>query len=190
MYELGGFVPRKRMSSEMSEVFSRRMRLSGIGAAVARRIEANAAECAALAALFNLPAIGSLTGDFRLHHEQRGIIAATLRLRAAVTQTCVITLEPFDAVVTEDAALRLVPAASIHEAAELVVDADTLEGPDEIPYAGETIDLGAILAEQLALALDPYPKKPGATLPPDLGGGAANPFDALKRLSGRDPPPI
>ena len=147
MYELGGFVPRKRMSSEMSEVFSRRMRLSGIGAAVARRIEANAAECAALAALFNLPAIGSLTGDFRLRHEQRGIIAATLRLRAAVTQTCVITLEPFDAVVTEDAALRLVPAASIHEAAELVVDADTLEGPDEIPYAGETIDLGAILAE-------------------------------------------
>ncbi len=182
MYELGGFVPRKPMSSELSEVFSRRMRFSGIGEAVERRIEADAAECAALASLFNLPAIASLTGDFMLRHEQRGVIAARLRLRAALTQVCVITLEPFDAMVTEEAALRFVPAASILEAAELILDPNTLEGPDEIPYVGETIDLGAVLAEQLALALDPYPRRPGAALPAQAAGEAASPLAALRRL--------
>jgi hypothetical protein len=29
---------------------------------------------------------------------------------------------------------------------------------------GETLDLGEALAEQLALALDPYPRAPGASL--------------------------
>jgi uncharacterized metal-binding protein YceD (DUF177 family) len=187
MYELGVFVPRKTMSSEMSEVFSRRMRLSGIGQEVERRIEASEAECAALAALFNLPAIAALTGDFVLRHEQRGSIAARLTLRAKLTQICVITLEPFDAVVAEEAALRFIPAASIPEAAELVLDPETLEGPDEIPYAGESIDLGAVLAEQLALALDPYPKKPGATMPGEVTDATANPFAALQRLKDQDP---
>jgi len=182
MYEVGGFVPRKTMSSEMSEIFSRRMRLSGIGEVVERRIEANAAECAALAALFGLPGIASLAGDFQLRHEQRGVIAATLRLRAALTQLCVVTLEPFEAVVADEATLRFVPAASIPEAAELILDPETLEGPDEIPYGGETIDLGAVLAEQLALALDPYPKKPGAALPAEAAEPADNPFAALRRL--------
>ncbi len=182
MYEVGGNVPRKRMSSEMSEVFSRKMRLGGIGGAVRRRIEADTVECTALAALFCLPAIESLSGDFELRHEQRGVIAATLTLRARVTQVCVITLEPFAATVSETADLRFVPAAAVHEGAELVVDAETLEGPDEIPYSGETIDLGAVLAEQLALALDPYPKKPGATLPAEAVDEAANAFAALSKL--------
>jgi uncharacterized metal-binding protein YceD (DUF177 family) len=170
------------MSSEMSEVFSRKMRLGGIGGAVHRRIEADKDECAALAALFGLPGIAALSGDFELRHEQRGVIAAILALRARVTQICVITLEPFDATVSETADLRFVPAATVHEGAELVVDAETLEGPDEIPYSGETIDLGAVLAEQLALALDPYPKKPGATLPAEVSDGAVNPFASLRKL--------
>jgi len=188
MYELGGFVPRKHMN-EMSEIFSRKMRLSGIGPEVERHIEANPSECAALATLFNLPAIAALSGDFSLRHEQRGIIAAKLRLHAKLTQICVITLDPFEAAIAEEATLRFVPAAAIPEAAELVLDPETLEGPDEIPYAGESIDLGAILAEQLALTLDPYPKKPGATLPPEAAEAAGNPFAALRQIKDRNEPP-
>jgi len=166
--------------SDMSEVFSRREKLGGIGRAVRRRIEANAAECAALASLFGLPAIASLTGDFELAHEQAGVIAATILLRARVTQICVVTLEPFEAVVREDANVRFVPAAWVREGTEMVLDAETLEGPDEIPYAGEVIDLGAVLAEQLALALDPYPRKPGAVLPEGLAAEADSPFAGLR----------
>jgi len=165
--------------SEMSEVFSRREKL-GIGPAVRRRIEASEAERAALAALFSLPAIASLSGDFELQHEQDGVIAASLKLRARVTQICVVTLEPFAAVVAEDAKLRFVPAAKVREGEEHVLDAETLEGPDEIVFNGHEIDLGAVLAEQLALALDPYPRKPGAVLPAGLADEADSPFAGLR----------
>jgi len=166
--------------SDMSEVFSRREKLGGIWPAMRRRIEANEPERAALAALFGLPAIASLSGDFELAHERGGVIAATLKLRARVTQVCVVTLEPFEARVKEDAKLRFVPAAKMREGGEDMLDAETLEGPDEIFYAGETIDLGAVLTEQLALALDPYPRKPGAVLPQSVADDADNVFAALR----------
>jgi hypothetical protein len=92
----------------------------------------------------------------------------------------VVTLEPFEARLDEHAALRFVPAQTLREAADLAeLDAETLEGPDEIPYNGELIDLGAALAEQLALSLDPYPRKPGAELPAGLGEADTNPFSVL-----------
>jgi uncharacterized metal-binding protein YceD (DUF177 family) len=166
--------------SDMSEVFSRREKLGGIGPATRRRIEANEAERAALAALFGLPAIAALSGEFELAHEQDGVIAASLKLRARVTQICVVTLEPFEARVAEDAKLRFVPAAKVREGEEHVLDAETLEGPDEIVFTGQVIDLGAVLAEQLALALDPYPRKPGAVLPETAADEAAHPFAALR----------
>ena len=59
---------------------------------------------------------------------------------------------------------------------------DDPESIDEIPYEGSTIDLGEAAAEQLALALDPYPHKPGATLP-DSDEAPRNP--AFAALAGR-----
>ncbi len=47
------------------------------------------------------------------------------------------------------------------------------------------IDLGEALAEQLALALDPYPRKPGAKLPSEASDDGANPFSALKAKFGK-----
>jgi uncharacterized metal-binding protein YceD (DUF177 family) len=166
----------------MDGIFSRNMKLGGIGAApVRRRITATEAECEALAERFGLPSIGALSGDFTLTHRRGGVIDAQLRLEALVTQVCVVSLEPFDAAIAEDAALRFVPAASVREGEAEELDAETLEGPDEIAYQGEIIDLGALLAEQLALALDPYPRKPGATVPAELQA-VENPFAALRGL--------
>jgi hypothetical protein len=175
----------------LSEIFSRRMKAAPIGTTpVERRIEAEAAERAALAAIFGLPAIASLGGDFTLA-STGGVIEATLALTARVTQICVISLEPFEAKIGETARLRFIPAAALREDSEIaVVDPESLEGPDELPYAGDVIDLGAVLAEQLALALDPYPRKPGAKLPPGASSGDANPFAVLaarKTLPANDP---
>ncbi|HQT65001.1 MAG: hypothetical protein B7Z75_09760 [Acidocella sp. 20-57-95] len=167
------------MSDDMSQIFSRRMKLGGIGTnKVTRTITATSEECAALAALFGLPAIAALAGEFTVSHERAGVLAADLKLTARVTQECVVTLELFETTITEAAQLRFVPESKL--GAGDVLDAETLEGPDEIPYAGEAIDLGAVLAEQLALALDPYPRKPGAALPEGFGEAAASgPFAAL-----------
>ena len=46
-----------------------------------------------------------------------------------------------------------------------------------------TIDLGAIATEFLILAIDPYPRKPGAVFQsPSAGEPAAHPFAALAAL--------
>ena len=56
-----------------------------------------------------------------------------------------------------------------------------LDAPDEIPYQGSAIDLGEAATEQLALALDPYPKQPGAEQAA-AGGRGQHAFAALAAL--------
>lgn len=116
---------------------------------------ASAAECEALARRFDIPAIRSLTCHFELHHEPGQAVRAAGHLQALVTRICVATLEPFDSRVDEDFRLRFVPETMLSEAIDPEAD-------DEIPFVGDTIDLGEAAAQQLALALDPYPRRPGA----------------------------
>jgi uncharacterized metal-binding protein YceD (DUF177 family) len=118
------------------------------------QVEASPAECAALARRFGLPAVRALSCRFRLRPLAGGAIAADGLLRAEVVQVCVASLEEFPAAVTEAFTVRFVPAGSERD------DPDP-ESVDEIPYEGGRLDLGEAAAEQLALALDPYPRKPG-----------------------------
>jgi hypothetical protein len=148
----------------MSAMFSQKLRISRLGPVPqVHEVVADAQSRAALAAAFGLPDIARLNGVFSLTQRRDGIIDAELRMDARLTQTCVLTLEPFEATIAEAARLRFVPDSAL--AAPITLDPQTLDGPDEIPYTGESIDLGAALAEQLALSLDPYPRKPGAVLP-------------------------
>ncbi|MCW5690545.1 MAG: DUF177 domain-containing protein, partial [Pseudolabrys sp.] len=51
------------------------------------------------------------------------------------------------------------------------------------PLTGNSIDLGAIAAEFLVLAIDPYPRKEGAQFaPPAVEKGGNYPFAALTAL--------
>jgi len=160
----------------MSVEFSRPLRLERIGAAgLEMTVSAEAAECEALAARMNLPAIASLICRFRIRPGPAGCIEAQGRLSAKVTQICVISLDAFPAELMEAFEIRFVPEGT--EAEE--PDPDSV---DEIPHDGQTIDLGEVAAEQLALALDPYPRKPGAELPPEATPPGENPFAPLASL--------
>jgi uncharacterized metal-binding protein YceD (DUF177 family) len=143
----------------------------------AEHLVATAAECAALARRFAIPAVNRLEAVLHLALEPGGAVAVTGRLSAEVVQTCVVTLEPVTQEVAEAVALR-VPAPG-------EVPSDDPEGPDEIAAEGDAVDLGEAIAEQLALALDPYPRAPGAGLPGE-GEGAqdapSGPFSALAAL--------
>lgn len=169
----------------MDEEFSRTIKAGHIReTAQTHEVAADEAARAALAARFGLPGIARLEGRFVLRHERSGIIAATLALRAEVTQICVVSLEPFTTEIVEESALRFVPArdSAVDEDEEGEdLTPETLEGPDELPYVDDTIDLGAALAEQLALALPPYPRKPDAELPASARDAQAHPFAALAR---------
>jgi hypothetical protein len=146
----------------------RPVRIAHIGAdGMEVLVEASEAECAALAARMRLPAIPALRARFMLARGVGGTIEAAGRLEATVVQTCVVSLEDFDAPVAEDFVVHFVPEGTESD------DPDP-ESVDEIPYAGDSIDLGEATAEQLALSLDPYPRRPGALLPQD----AADAVDA------------
>ena len=139
--------------------FSRRVPLQRIGAhGLEQDVQANAAELQALAARLQIPAVTSLRCRFTLGAPSHGAVEAEGELRAEVTQVCVVTLEPFEAVVQERFRLHFVPEGAEND------DPDP-DAPDEVPYRDDAIDLGETATEQLALGLDPYPRRPG--LPAD-----------------------
>ena len=69
--------------------------------------------------------------------------------------------------------MRFVPAARESE------DIDP-EAVDEIPYEGEKIDLGEATVQELALALDPYPRRADAELPAGAAEPPLSPFVVLR----------
>jgi uncharacterized metal-binding protein YceD (DUF177 family) len=139
-----------------------------------RVIEADSAERVGLADRMNLPAIAALRCAFHLSPQDGGVVLAHGHLRAEVTQTCVVSAEDFPASVEEHFVVRFVPAGTETED-------DDPDSIDEIPYEGHTIDLGEAAAEQLGLALDPYPRMPGAELPEAAVEEPDHPFAALAR---------
>jgi hypothetical protein len=143
-------------------------------------VTATPAECAALAARLRIPAVRSMTCRFQLNNLPRGNVAAEGELRARVVQTCIVSLDDFAIDIVEPFSIRFVPAGT--ESEEDLLSTDP-ESDDEVPYEGVFLDLGEAASEQLALALDPYPRKPGAELPEAATDLDVSPFAALAPLA-------
>ncbi len=173
-------------------LFSRPVRVDALPKdGLTQTIEANPAERAALAALNRLPEIAKLTATFVLRRAGRGGVRVAGAVHAEITQTCVVSLEPFQATLDEAVDVRFAPpgeeggarrGASVASAETILLDA---EGEPD-PIVDGRIDLGALAAEFMALGLDPYPRKPGAAFaPPAEEAGADSPFDALAEVGKR-----
>ena len=141
-------------------------------------VEANGAECAALARRMKLPAVQALTCNFRLEWDSTGCLFARGHLVARVVQICVVSLDEFTDTVEDRFIARCVEEGQESDQADP-------DAPDEIVYADGIIDLGEAAAEQLALALDPYPRAPGVEMPDTSDESAAYPFAALTGLRQR-----
>ena len=123
-------------------------------------------ECVALTERFGLLALNSLSARTTLEWvEPNTVLRMTGRFLASVTQKCVITLNPFDAEIEEE--ISLLFARNVSEAADIVASNEAE------PLEGTVLDIGEIVAEELSLSLDPYPRNPSAD-PSDmaLGPGA------------------
>jgi len=126
-------------------------------------IEADAAECAALAKRLGVPAVKSFAATIRLRLTGGGkIIRLSGHIKAALEQICVVTLEPMESSVEEDFS-RLYSVEAGDEMAEVVIEIDE-DVPD--PVEDGQIDMGEAAAEHLALAMDPFPRSPGAAFTP------------------------
>ena len=113
------------------------------------------------------------------------------RVEADVTQECVVTLEPVKDRISEAVEGLFLPEDSklgrfgFEGGGEVLLDADGPDRPET--FAGDSIDAGALAEEFFALAIDPYPRKPGAVLPAadDAEEGAAGPFQEKLRALAR-----
>jgi uncharacterized metal-binding protein YceD (DUF177 family) len=164
--------------------FSRPVRIDTLGEGPrSMTIEADAGERAALARRFGLVEIARLAAEAALVRRGEEVIA-TGRVAAAVTQSCVASGEPVEAVVDEPFELMFRPAPPAERTDDEVELSDT--ELDLVFYDGAAIDLGEAAAETLFLSLDPYPRAPDAQEALKAAGvkseEEAGPFGALAEL--------
>jgi len=154
---------------------------------------------ARMIAEYDLSDLRDLACTFEIRPYRKDGAAVEGRLTATAVQPCVVTLEPVAQSIDERFERRFDPKADAPaEDAEIEVDAYGEDPAD--PLEGRDIDLGAILCEQFALALDPFPRAPGAEVPPehradpeadaedDAGArtGERSPFAVLAELRKRE----
>jgi uncharacterized metal-binding protein YceD (DUF177 family) len=145
-----------------------------------RRIEAGRDEREGLARRFALLALDRLEAEIELYRGGDDVIRLHGRMIADAVQSCVVSLAPVPAHL--DVAFDATYSAEATGAAEAEVD-PLGEDPPE-PIAEGVIDLGEAVAQQLAVALDPYPRAPGTAASAAAGAETErpSPFAALASM--------
>ncbi len=109
------------------------------------------------------------------------------RFKAVVEYVCGVTLDPFEAPVSGEVFARVVPTGSPNAPAdsvgEMELDPEAEDPPDVL--AGDAVDVADYVVEHLALELDPFPRKPGATFDYEPPQQEESPFAVLKKLQER-----
>lgn len=173
--------------------FPRAIRLDQIKAGgTTRKHEAQPEECAALAKRMGVSAISHFAFVAELKPWKKGGVRVTGQIDARVEQICVVTLEPFETHFS-DQFDRCFTAHSEEAPRDDLIDLEQLD--DDLPdlISGESIDLGELASEVLALALPLHPRMPGVVFEDYLEGGEKalekqdkpNPFAVLKDLKSR-----
>jgi len=145
----------------------------------------------AIAAMAGLRALPRFTASFDVTRRGNGL-ALTGEIAATVGQTCVVTLESLSNEVREAVDAVFLPPESIARPPDVetadAIDPEAVDEPEAL--VDGMADLGATATEFLLLAIDPYPRKPGAVFePPAADDPGAHPFAALAALKkDRDTP--
>ncbi|HEY0102768.1 MAG TPA: DUF177 domain-containing protein [Brevundimonas sp.] len=162
--------------------FSEPVRLHQIGGGVKRTLEPDADARARIAKALDLGSLDAFTADMDLTPSAGGWRLKG-RVRATLAQTCGITLEPLPLEVDALFTINLAETAADPDAGEIVITLDD-ESPDLVENG--QIDLGQYAVEQLALQLDPFPRKPGAEFVQPPEPEEISPFAVLKQLRPND----
>lgn len=137
-------------------------RMGAAGAAV--EIAPSESERTALAKRFGFLGLPAFSARVTVDRRPGRQVVVEGRLRGRIVQACVLTLDPvaqdlddtFRIVFKQDMADERDP-----ESGEAVLNSQA-DAPE--PLTGNMLDVGEIVAEQLSLAADPYPRRPGAKL--------------------------
>lgn len=152
-----------------------------------RDIEADPAIRRAVADVGGLRDVLLAQASFDVTPQSGGRFHVAGRVRARIGQTCVVTLEEIENDIDEPVDLIFAPPEQIPQMAALIDEAE--ESDEEVPDPPEPIengmiDLGRVATDALYLAVDPYPRKPGAVFEPvvEADNPEDHPFAALKAL--------
>lgn len=148
---------------------------------------ADAEERAALAKRFDLEALHGFEGRARLTALREGRVRLEVTFDADVVQSCVVTLEPVASHISDHFEVMYAPVADEDDEAEVFIDVASEDPPE--PLLEGKIDVGEMMAQHLAMLIDPYPRAPGAPegswRTEDGHGAAESPFDKLKQWKAR-----
>jgi hypothetical protein len=179
--------------SESAAEFTRTVPVGQIGPQEQEhRIEASEAERRSLARRFGLVELRFLAARVTLRRPtQGGLIRLEADFDAAVVQSCVVTLEPVESRISDRIVLFFgrEAAAAKADPGEIEVSIEADDPPE--PIVNGEIDMGEAVAQGLALAIDPYPRKPGAAIGAEAGAAPPaatppGPFAVLARLRKRE----
>jgi uncharacterized metal-binding protein YceD (DUF177 family) len=163
-------------------------------------LEPRPAERLAIAQWLGIEALDSLKAVIQLSRGGDDEYAYRGHFEADVVQACVITLAPVPShlsgeigrkfqVLPRPSARRRKSAIEAPPAIPAIIDLSAADEDSPELLVSPVLDLAAPLLEELSLALDPYPKAPGAAFeaPPEPLEPSDNPFAVLEKL--KKPPP-
>ena len=136
----------------------------GANGSTAIDIAASEGERAALAKRFGFLGLPAFSARVTVDRQLGGRVVVEGRLRGKIVQACILTLDPV--MQDLDETFRIVFKQDLTEerdpeSGEALVNPQA-DAPE--PLSGNLLDVGEIVAEQLSLAADPYPRRPGAKL--------------------------
>jgi uncharacterized metal-binding protein YceD (DUF177 family) len=163
-------------------------RLSDAGREIS--LAPTAEQRAELAHWAGISSFESLKGKVRLEKLGGGYFGYEAEFAAELVQACVVTLEPVRAKIAGEFGRSFhVAEKARHTPAkkrEIIVPSPAVIESDDEPeeLSSSVLDIAGPVLEELALAIDPYPRKPGVAFQPpaDEDGKSENPFAVLKKL--------
>ncbi|MEM1198076.1 MAG: DUF177 domain-containing protein [Pseudomonadota bacterium] len=149
---------------------------------VTLELVADSTELAGLQARYGVDTLSAVSAHLTLSAQPEGAVKVSGTVKAALRQTCIISLEPVDETIEEALSVLYLPAG---------LDEPGDDGDFELDYEafdGQTIDLGELTAQQIAGAINPYPRRAGvefgnqAQLGDNTSEERDNPFAVLQAL--------
>ena len=169
----------------MSEDFTCRVPIDRVRDGERIDLVASEADQARIAKQIDLISIGRLEAHCVLEHRGSEIVARG-RVKAALELACVASGEPVPAFIDEAFELHFQPEPTRVPDEEVELSGDDL---DTIFHDGQGIELGAAIADTLAVSIEPYPRSANAAEALQQAGvlseEQAGPFAALAALKGK-----
>ena len=163
--------------------YSEPLRLHHIGAGVQRRLTPDADAIKRIVRALDLQSLDLFEVDINLVPTVSGWRLDGRGMADAV-QTCGLTLEPLPVHIDRKFSIQMVEATEREPEDDAEIDLE-LDDDSADQIEGGSIDLGQYAVEQLALSLDPFPRKPGAVFEQPKEPGEISPFAVLKGLQSK-----